>query len=366
MNQKKKEEILKFIVKDFIKTAEPVASKTLVSKNKLNYSSSAIRTEMNKLEKEGFLKKIHNSSGRIPLKKAYEHYLNDIQINNDNVIDKNFKKNLKEIIDKKILSVSNVINDSCKILAEMTNLAVISSGRENIKEYLEKIMLFPISNNSATAFFLTNKGYSESKTFIFSDGINPEDVSNFIEIFNKYLKGTLISEIISKIESMKSVLLTQGKSIIYKAIFEMFLNFTRKHYEFYGKDKLFKQPEFKNNIEKLKKILEIFDDPKKIESEVSKITTNKKIGGVDVYISDNKKDNVSVLSIPIYFENEISSKIYLVGPPRMDYDKGINLLNYLKNTIDEYFKNLGGCRKCLIENQKKKKTKEEKNYNKKN
>ena len=101
MNKNKKEEILKFIVRDFIKTAEPVASKALVKKNKLSYSSSLVRTEMNKLEKEGFLEKIHNSSGRVPLKKAYEYYLNNIQTNNENFIDENFKKNLKEIIIKK-------------------------------------------------------------------------------------------------------------------------------------------------------------------------------------------------------------------------------------------------------------------------
>ena len=242
----------------------------------------------------------------------------------------------------------------------MTNLVVVSSGRENVKEYLEKIVLFPISDNSATAFFLTNKGYSESKTFIFSNEINAKDVSNFIEVLNKYLKGTLINKIIPKIELLKSKLLTQEKDIIYKAILEILLNFTQNHYEFYGEDKLLEYPEFKNNVEKLKKILEMFNNPKKMESEINK-TIKQKIGSVNVYVSD-KKDDVSILSIPIFFGDEISSKIYLIGPPRMDYDKGINLLNYLKDSIDKYFKNLRSnekcLKKCLIKNQKKKKKKE--------
>ena len=43
-------EILKAIVDEYIKTAEPVASKTLIEKYGLDYSSATIRNEMADLE----------------------------------------------------------------------------------------------------------------------------------------------------------------------------------------------------------------------------------------------------------------------------------------------------------------------------
>lgn len=349
----RREEILKFIIKDFVKTAEPVASKTLAKKNKLKCSSATIRTEMNKLEKEGFLKKIHNSSGRVPLKKAYQYYISHIRNHNEkNIIDKNFKKNLREIIDKKMLSVENVINNSCKILAEMTGLVVFSSNNEANNESLKKIVISPISNNSVSVTLFTNKGRTEKKTFIFSDEVNIADITDFIKIFNKYFSGTLIKEIIPKMKSIKSMLLLHGKRIIYKAVLEIFLDFMEKHYEFYGKDKVFYYPEFQD-VRRLRKVLELFDNPTQLELEINKSADNT-INDVDIYISDKEKEGFfSVLSVPIYFGEEINSKIFLLGPPRMDYDKAINLLNYLKKEINNYLNVLGGEKnKC----QKKSKT----------
>ena len=53
MGLTRKQTLLKLIVEDFIKTAEPVGSNYLIQKYNLNISSATIRNEMNALEKEG-------------------------------------------------------------------------------------------------------------------------------------------------------------------------------------------------------------------------------------------------------------------------------------------------------------------------
>ena len=67
--------IFKYIVEEFIETAEPVGSKLLMTKYELPYSSATIRNEMSKLEELGFLVKTHTSSGRVPSKKGYYYYV---------------------------------------------------------------------------------------------------------------------------------------------------------------------------------------------------------------------------------------------------------------------------------------------------
>ena len=63
----RRDEILKLIVEHFIKTAEPVGSKTLQQEYHLEVSTATIRNEMNALENDGYLEKTHTSSGRIML-----------------------------------------------------------------------------------------------------------------------------------------------------------------------------------------------------------------------------------------------------------------------------------------------------------
>ena len=63
-------DILKAIVDEFVATAEPVGSKTLVDKYGLPYSSATIRNDMAQLEVLGYLEKPHTSAGRIPSNKG--------------------------------------------------------------------------------------------------------------------------------------------------------------------------------------------------------------------------------------------------------------------------------------------------------
>ena len=58
-NRKKK--ILQAIVEEYIETAEPVSSKSIVEKHGIDYSSATIRNDMAELEKIGLLDKPHTS-----------------------------------------------------------------------------------------------------------------------------------------------------------------------------------------------------------------------------------------------------------------------------------------------------------------
>ena len=57
----RRDEILKLIVEHFIKTAEPVGSKTLQQEYHLEVSTATSRNEMNALENDGYREKTHTS-----------------------------------------------------------------------------------------------------------------------------------------------------------------------------------------------------------------------------------------------------------------------------------------------------------------
>ena len=88
-------EIFKAIVDEYIKTADPVGSKTLQTKYKLPYSSATIRNDMQVLEEMGYLEKTHTSSGRIPSTQGYKFYCENL-LKNASVDKKMVDKSLKE------------------------------------------------------------------------------------------------------------------------------------------------------------------------------------------------------------------------------------------------------------------------------
>ena len=74
----RKLKILQAIIADFIRTAEPVGSRTLSRNYDLGISPATIRNEMSDLEEMGYLTHPHTSSGRVPSEKAYRLYVNEM------------------------------------------------------------------------------------------------------------------------------------------------------------------------------------------------------------------------------------------------------------------------------------------------
>ena len=74
----RRQAVLRAIVADYIASQEPVGSKTLVERHKLNVSSATIRNDMAVLEAEGFIAQPHASSGRVPTEKGYRAFVDAI------------------------------------------------------------------------------------------------------------------------------------------------------------------------------------------------------------------------------------------------------------------------------------------------
>lgn len=78
MSDDRKQEILRAIVKHFIKTAEPVGSKTILVSYRFHVSPATIRNDMASLEKEGLIYQPYTSAGRVPTDSGYRLYVDEI------------------------------------------------------------------------------------------------------------------------------------------------------------------------------------------------------------------------------------------------------------------------------------------------
>lgn len=91
----RKQRILKLIVEEFVRTAEPVGSHSLIDKYNLPYSSATIRSEMAELENLGYLEKTHTSSGRVPSPMGYRYYVDSLR--EKNCIDDDTKEKIQAL-----------------------------------------------------------------------------------------------------------------------------------------------------------------------------------------------------------------------------------------------------------------------------
>src|SRR5882724_2188463 len=74
-------DILHAIVKAYIETGEPVASRTISRFYQTSLSPASIRNVMADLCDEGFLSQPHTSAGRVPTEKAFRSYVQSLASN---------------------------------------------------------------------------------------------------------------------------------------------------------------------------------------------------------------------------------------------------------------------------------------------
>lgn len=335
MELNRKDKILKLIIEDFIKYAEPVGSNYLIQKYKLPYSSATIRNEMAELEKDGLIEKTHTSSGRVPSTKGYKYYIENLR---SKKIDDEFKNEIESIFSSS-KSVEEVIEESCEILSSMTNLTSVVLGPQGFEESLVSIQVIPLSNNSCTAVFVTDKGYVENKTFILDENVGINDVKKCMEMLDKRLKGTKICDLVEKIENLKPIFqeFIDDYNYLYTSIVKTFYDFAKERSQFYGKENLLAQPEFKDNANELKKIFDLFSNPDQIYSHLRDVNQDElsisSLGESD----DDNLNNLSIVSKNIDANGKNIARIAIIGPKRMDYDNVINALDY---TIEQLIKHL--------------------------
>lgn len=326
--------ILKCIVEEFVETAEPVGSKTLMAKYQLPYSSATIRNEMSFLEEHGFLEKTHTSSGRIPSTEGYRFYVNTLM---QPSVDDEVKNQVATILGDRHRSLNEIIKESCQMLSELTHLTTVALGPNSGYERLQNITLVPLTEHSVTAIIVTDKGHVENRNFNVKNNAYLEDLTSCVNVMNELLDGTPINQVAFRLErDVKPILSARIKEheVLFNAFLEAFMKFANSHVYFSGKENLLYQPEY-NDVNKLRRLVTAFENSQSWKS-LEPIALEE---GVSVRIGSDSPiedlNDVSVISASFKTGNESKGLISVIGPTRMPYEKVVSLVEYISQSLEE-------------------------------
>ena len=78
---KRQRDILRMVIFDYVQAGRAVASRKLVERYRMPFSSATIRNEMAVLEEFGLLQVLHTSGGRVPTDAGYRYYVHHLMGN---------------------------------------------------------------------------------------------------------------------------------------------------------------------------------------------------------------------------------------------------------------------------------------------
>ena len=104
----------------YIRTAEPVASKTIAQMPDMDFSSATIRNEMADLTSLGYLEQPHTSAGRVPSAAGYRLYVDELMQNYRLSVDET--KSINQAMELKLQELDKVMSQVGKMVSKITNL----------------------------------------------------------------------------------------------------------------------------------------------------------------------------------------------------------------------------------------------------
>jgi heat-inducible transcriptional repressor len=320
--------LLKLIVEKYVKNPVPVGSKS-ISKT-MKCSSATIRNEMGILEDKGLLEKTHTSSGRVPSEAGYRYYVDNLmelkKMNADDML------KLQIVFKNQQLALSDVITKSLQVISDMTNYTTVVLGSTSHENLLKQIEVVPIDEESMIVIIVTDRGHVEHKNITLKN-VALDDVKKTVNLINNLISGTPIDEVSSKLEfEIKPII---GKYVkqheqLYNAFYHVFTDFTNQEVNVVGRGKMLEQPEFSSNIETVKNVFNKLEDKellKKVEEDAD--------NNIKVYIGNENHIDSDVTVIKTKFKRgKQEGTIAIIGPKRMEYERVVNMLEYLKKNIE--------------------------------
>ncbi|MBN1383961.1 MAG: hypothetical protein JW983_03660 [Elusimicrobia bacterium] len=190
MNSKNKK-TLQAVIFEYIKTSRPVGSKNL--SRKYGYASSSIRNWMSQLERGGYLKNVHTSSGRIPTDKGWRFYIDELLSTQQSILNK--RDQLKREYNEEIKKQNAVLAELSKVFFYILKNSDYNLSPKPEKAVFKELILTLI--NKKTVFGIVFSSFGAVKDFIIKTDkpVSQKFLDKAADLITKILKGVAFSRI---------------------------------------------------------------------------------------------------------------------------------------------------------------------------
>lgn len=339
----RKLKILQAIISDFIKTAEPVGSRTLSKKFDLGISPATIRNEMADLEEMGYLTHPHTSAGRVPSEMAYRLYVNEMMGKSE--LSDEVKTAISNELYDNVMELEKTVQHAAKILSEITNLTSFAMTPTKDRDTLKYINLLPVDETTVVLMIVSDSGKVSNTALRLNVPYTDENLELLSKTMTYNYRGKTISEALATdiIESIRTDMeamsgLAQNVMPNFMRTLEDMLNV---NLYMDGLTNIFSIPEYNSDIDKAKTFLEMLGK----KEDLTRTLVNRENGVMITIGHENVDDTMkdcSVITATYHVNGELAGKIGVIGPTRMQYGEITSVIEYLTDNISNAFKLTGG------------------------
>ena len=311
----RKKQILKVVVEDYVRTAEPVGSKAIAAEMG-GVSSATIRNELSDLTELGYLEQPHTSAGRVPSPKGYRLYVNELMERQRLSIAET--ERINQSLQMKMEELDRVISQAGRAVSSLMNYPayVAASGKKQMTA--RRFELLPVDEHSCIVVMMMGDNRVKSQLLRMQLKVDTEQMPTLVNLLNSNFTGISADEMNRRLMDVSEQVTPQmflllSQTIAYAA--DVLQEAGQKEVFTVGTSQLLKLPEFRD-ADKAHQLMSFLSDSKENLPVPDEGPMKILIGPENV--SEALQDT-SVVVASYDIGNDMRGLIGVVGPTRMDY-----------------------------------------------
>lgn len=334
----RKKRILQAIVETYIETAEPVGSKVVAEKARLDVSTATIRNEMADLTELGLLEQPHTSAGRIPSAAGYRLYVNELMDRHQLTLQET--ERINQALNVKMEELDRVIDRAGKVLSQISDYPVFTAATVKDQVTVKRYDLLVVEERAFIAVVMTDNRVVRNKLVHVAEPVSDTQIQLLSAVLNSSFVGVSREEMeqtLDKMETRSAPGAFHLISLVVQYAIEVLEEQRSQTIHTSGITHLLEHPEYRS-LDKAKPLMTYLAE----NQEGSRLPVSMENGqNMNILIgpenvSEALKDT-SVVMASYDIGDNMRGVIGVVGPTRMDYAKVTARLSYFADSLTRMF-----------------------------
>ncbi len=345
----REEVILRALVEEYIRTAEPVASKQLSDQLSQiygpGYGAATVRNEMAFLEEEGLIYQPHISAGRTPTDLGYRYFVERLMGESQLSLEE------QRLIRHQFYQVQHQLDEwvrlTASVLAQaLQSAAIVTSPRGTQQARLKHFELLALNDALALLVLVLDDGTVRQERLLLDTPTTQEELSRIATRFNARFQAATAQAVARRAEH-ESEYLDPNERIVVESLVRMLGQLDLLSPETFYHDgivQLLRRDEFTHaDPERIREVVEVLERSRFLPAIAPQVMESE---GVQVIIgAENGSDALKDLSVIVSrygVEGQVSGLLGVVAPRRMQYGRAIAVVRYLTQMLNDLLSDLYG------------------------
>jgi heat-inducible transcriptional repressor len=339
----RKSAILRALVEEYIRTAEPVPSQALVEKYHLQMSPATVRIELKALEEDGYVFQRHASGGRIPTDLGYRYFVERLMPESALTLDE------QRLIRHQFYQVQHQLDQWVRLTASIMSQALGGAAVVTVPRAtegrLKHFELLSLHDALALLVVVMRDGSVAQSRLFLSEAATQEEMSRLAAHLNRRLAGQSASDLRRLIEDSATDLPHDERAVtlaIQQHLSQFGDSFGPDDVYQEGLTRMLDQPEFtrmgdeRERSDRIRKVIEALEQHRLLPAIAAQVQGEE---GVHIVIGGEtaREDlrDVSIVVARYGLPGQSGGLLGIVGPTRMQYSRAVAMVRYMADLMSD-------------------------------